>query len=91
MNTKLRLALLGAVMAFGPTVPAAAQYDPYTQCLIDHCFGYYQGDPTGYEACRVWCWRTAGGGGTLVQAPQTPGKLAPALRHREQAPVRSDG
>ncbi|MEA3038973.1 MAG: hypothetical protein QOE79_1486 [Sphingomonadales bacterium] len=90
MHYKVRLALLGAVLAFGPAVPAAAQYDPYTQCLIDHCFGNYPNDPTGYEACRVWCWRTYGGGGTLVKAPM-PGKLNPALRHREQAAPRSVG
>jgi hypothetical protein len=58
MNGKFRIAALATIFATAIPMPA----DPYTQCLIDHCFGNFEGDPVGYEACRRWCWRTSGGG-----------------------------
>ena len=61
MNGKFRIAAVAAILAAATPIPASAQYDPYTQCLIDYCFGNYEGNPTGYEACRRWCARTTGG------------------------------
>lgn len=72
MNGKFRITALAAIFAAAIPLPASAQeWDPYTQCLIDHCFGNFQGNPAGYEACRVWCWHNAGGG----YAPPSVAKL----------------
>jgi hypothetical protein len=58
MFDKSKLAVIGLALALGTATPSAAQdWDPYTQCLIDHCFGNFQGDPAGYEACRRACAR----------------------------------
>jgi hypothetical protein len=63
MFRKIAFVLIAATVTVGSTAPVTAQdWDPYTQCMIDHCFGNFQNDPVGYEACRVWCWRNSGGG-----------------------------
>ena len=57
MLTKTRFAILSSCLVIGlsaPT-PVLAQYTDYEQCLIDHCFGNFQGDPVGYERCRRAC------------------------------------
>lgn len=50
----LALAGLAATLA-AVSAPAGAQYTDYEQCLIDHCFGNFEGDPVGYEKCRRAC------------------------------------
>lgn len=74
MGNKIKLGIIGVILAIGPAMPAQAQYDPYTQCLIDYCFHNYVNDPVGYESCRQWCARTSGG--TYAKSPKKPiGKL----------------
>ena len=70
MLNRSKLALIGFACIVGswPATPAFAQYDPFTQCLIDHCFGNYEGDPAGYRRCWQWC--AAQTGGPYVVQPQ---------------------
>lgn len=73
MFRKLGFAMVAATVAFAAPVPVAAQdWDPYTQCLIDHCFGNFQNDPVGYEACRRACARQFP---PQAVPPQLQGKL----------------
>ena len=63
MFRKIGFAVAATMVVFGSSAPVGAQdWDPYTQCMIDYCFGNYQGNAAGYEACRRWCWQTSGGG-----------------------------
>jgi predicted lipoprotein with Yx(FWY)xxD motif len=67
-RSKLALVGLACVVGTVPATPAFAQYDPYTQCLIDHCFGNFQNDPAGYRRCQQAC------------AAQYPPQFAPPSR-----------
>jgi hypothetical protein len=74
MVRKIAFLVSSSVLCAGAAVPAIAQdYTPFEQCLIDYCFGHYQGDPAGYQRCREWCFRQFG----PPQAAPTPddGKL----------------
>jgi len=76
MLAKTKLMILAGLFAFAAPTPAAAvDYDAYTQCLIDNCFGHYVGDPAGYELCRQWCWHQAGGNAAPVHSAPVDAKL----------------
>ena len=73
-----KLALLSACMivsAVASTPTYAQDYDPFTQCLKDYCFGHYVNDPAGYRACWQWCAGQTGG--PYVTTPQPSGHRWP--------------
>ena len=60
-SLKLAAVALTAFGSMGVSVPVASADTPFDQCLRDHCFGNFPGDPAGYRACWVWCADTYGG------------------------------